>query len=58
MFFSKEISSLISKGMSNEKIKKLIEKLTFSKPVGKINSSERKFDEMDQFWRAKRYKAY
>ena len=35
--------------MSNEKIKKLIEKLTFSKRAGKINFSERKFDEMDQF---------
>ena len=47
MFFSKEISSLISKGMSNEKIKKLIEKLTFSKLVGKKKYSERKFDEID-----------
>ena len=34
------------------------EKLTFSKLVGKVNFSERKFEEMHLFWRAKRYKVY
>ena len=34
------------------------EKLTFSKLVGKVNFSERKFEEMHQLWRAKRHKAY
>ena len=32
------------------------EKLTFSKLVGKVNLSERKFEEMHQLWRTKRYK--
>ena len=45
MFFSsiKEINRLISKGMSNIYY---WEKLTFSKLVGKVNFSERKFEEM------------
>ena len=34
------------------------EKLTFSKPVGKVHFSERKLKEMCHFWRAKRYKVY
>ena len=29
------------------------EKLTFSKLVGKVNFSERKFEEMHKLWRAK-----
>ena len=33
-------------------------KLTFSKLVGKVNFSKRKFEEMHQLWRAKRYKVY
>ena len=32
------------------------EKLTFSKLVGKVNLSERKFEEMHQLWRTKRCK--
>ena len=43
MFFSEEINMLISKGMSNICY---WEKLTFSKLVGKVNFSERKFEEM------------
>ena len=31
------------------------EKLTFSKLAGKVNFSKRKFKEMHQLWRAKRY---
>ena len=34
------------------------EKLTFSKLVGKVNFFKRKFGEMHQLWRAKRYKVY
>ena len=34
------------------------EKLTFSKLVGKVRFSERKFKEMHLLWRAKRYKIY
>ena len=34
------------------------EKLTFSKLVAKVNFSERKFEEMPQLWKAKRYKVY
>ena len=34
------------------------EKLTFSKLVGKVNFSERKIAEMQQLWRANRYKVY
>ena len=34
------------------------EKLTFSKLVGKVSFSERKFEEMHELWRAKRYKVY
>ena len=41
MLFSKEISRLISKGMSNIYH---WEKLTFSKVVRKVNFSERKFE--------------
>ena len=43
MLFSKEINRLKIKGMSNIYYWK---KLTFSKLVGKINFSERKFEEM------------
>ena len=39
MFFSKEINRLINKGKSREKLK-------FWKLVGKVNFSERKFEEM------------
>ena len=34
------------------------EKLTFSKLAGKVNFSERKFEEMHYLWEAKRYKVY
>ena len=50
MFFSKEMNRLISKGMSNIYY---WEKLTFSKLVGKVNFSERRFEEMHYLWRAK-----
>ena len=43
MFFSKEINNLISKGMSNIHF---WEKLMFSKLVGRVHFSERKFEEM------------
>ena len=45
MFFSsiKEINRLISKGISNIYY---WERLTFSKSAGKVNFSERKFEEM------------
>ena len=34
------------------------EKLTFSKFVGKANFSERKFEDMQELWGAKRYQVY
>ena len=43
MFFDKEINKLISKGISNIYY---WEKLPFSKIVGKVNLSERKFEEL------------
>ena len=43
MLFSKEINRLISKGKSNIYY---WEKLKFWKLVGKVNFSERKFEEM------------
>ena len=43
MFFSKEINTLISKGMSNIYN---WEKLSFSKLVGKVNFLERKLEEI------------
>ena len=43
MFLSKEINRLIGKVMSNIYY---WEKLMFSKLVGKVNLSERKFEEM------------
>ena len=43
MFFGKEITRLIGKGMSNIYC---WEKLTFSKLVGKVNFLERRYEEM------------
>ena len=34
------------------------EKIAFSKLVGKVNFSERKFEELHKLWRAKRYKVF
>ena len=49
------VNKWIGKGMSNICY---WEKLTFSKVVGKVNFSERNFEEMHQLWKAKRYKVY
>ena len=43
MFFSKEINRLISKGMPNIYYWEI---LAFSKLIGKVYFSERKFEEM------------
>ena len=51
MFFSKEMSRLIAKGLSNIYN---WEKLTFSKLVWKVNLSEGTFEEMRWLWRAKK----
>ena len=55
LFFSKQIKRLRRKGMS-----KIYywEKLTLSKLVGKVNFSDRKFEEMHWLWRAKWYQLY
>ena len=44
------VKKSIGKGMSNIYYR---EKLMFSKLVGKVNFSERKFEEMHKLWRAK-----
>ena len=51
MFFSKEIGKRVLNIY-------YWEKLMFSKFVEKVNFSEKKIEEMHQFWRGKRYKVY